>query len=102
MSKHTPGPWHCGASNGIHTANGMPYIAQVNHERSEADANALLIAAAPDMLAALIAAEYLAFEVGSETEDGFATILEDSRGDLWRQISAALQKAGVNTENRLT
>ena len=33
-------------------------------------------------------AERLAWEVGSETEDGVHTILEDSRGDLWREITS--------------
>ena len=55
--------------------------------------DARLIAAAPDMLEALRAAELLAWECGTETDDGVATILEDSRGDLWRQITAAIAKA---------
>ena len=42
---------------------------------------------------ALLAAAGLAWEVGSETEDGVHALLDDSRGDLWRQIMAALTLA---------
>lgn len=45
------------------------------------------------MLAALKHAEKLAWEVGCESDDGVNTILEDSRGDLWREITAAIAKA---------
>lgn len=48
-----------------------------------------------DLVAACKAAEKLAWEVGTETEDGVATLLADSRGDLYRQLVAALQKAGA-------
>ena len=45
--------------------------------------------AAKKMDAALKAAELLAWEVGCETVDGVNTLLEDERGDLWREIVAA-------------
>jgi hypothetical protein len=45
-----------------------------------------------ELVAALREAEKLAWQVGSETEDGVMTLLEDSRGDLYRQIRAALAK----------
>lgn len=53
MSAHTPGPWFIGASLGIHTNNGMPYIANVPTGRGDKqrEANARLIAAAPELLA---------------------------------------------------
>jgi hypothetical protein len=54
-----------------------------------------LIAAAPDLAAACKAALDLAWETGCETEDGVHTLLADSRGDLWRQLTAALAKAGL-------
>lgn len=38
---------------------------------------------------ALKAASLLAWEVGTETVDGVATLLDDSRGDLYRTIAAA-------------
>lgn len=56
-TKHTPGPWHCGQESvdpewWIVTIKGGLIIANVNaHFRQEA--NARLIAAAPDILAAL-------------------------------------------------
>jgi hypothetical protein len=48
--------------------------------------------AAPAMYEALRKAERLAWEVGCETEDGVKTILEDARGDLWREITAVLER----------
>lgn len=68
MSAHTPGPWHMGAGNGAgcvfpefgrtRLENGgtaLYPIAQVNRGWNDAedDANARLIAAAPELLAAL-------------------------------------------------
>lgn len=59
MSKHTPGPWEITVNNydhyGIHQAgmNGMAII-WINKQHSEMDdANARLIAAAPELLEAL-------------------------------------------------
>lgn len=60
MTNHTPGPWtatcnHISAS--ITTSDGSviyPTIALVDTATTSADANARLIAAAPDLLAALI------------------------------------------------
>jgi len=66
MSKHTPGPWIVYAgdewTDGIVTlegynAGGEPMywtVASYNRRRDEAEANARLIAAAPDMLNALL------------------------------------------------
>lgn len=51
------------------------------------------MAAAPDLLAACKAAERLAWEIGTETEDGVKTLLDDERGDLYRMISTAIAKA---------
>lgn len=65
MSKHTPGPWLVQAGNewadGIvtlegHNENGTPMywtVASYNRRRDESDANARLIASAPELLAAL-------------------------------------------------
>lgn len=108
---HTPGPWVVAfvriseadgidalAVNGARPQPGYPgsmvcAVAPLNKLTPEDTANALLIAAAPDMLAALVAAEKLAWEVGTETDDGVNTLLPDSRGDLWRQISAVIARA---------
>lgn len=51
--------------------------------------------AAPYLLAACKVALGLAWEIGCETEDGVMTLLDDSRGDLYRTLSAALAKAGA-------
>lgn len=59
-TKHTPGPWHVGVgqagvivynAKGWAIANAVVYHGE--HDREECKANARLIAAAPDMLAAL-------------------------------------------------
>ena len=52
MIKHTPGPWH--VSNGVQIRSAKHQICKVWMMRNgEDNANARLIAAAPDMLAAL-------------------------------------------------
>lgn len=61
-TKHTPGPWIAKAGPNrwnVTTATGPRTfnVAAINTDRAEQEANARLIAAAPDMLAALIAAE---------------------------------------------
>lgn len=62
MDKHTPGPWVLEAGRNIKTSSGTFYISYGREERTgrpyfsdfcELDANAALIAAAPDMLDAL-------------------------------------------------
>lgn len=71
---HTPGPWDVqdplgGGPNEWIFADGL-YIAEVDGEREEADANARLIAAAPDLLAALKdAVEYLELQLECSGED---------------------------------
>ncbi len=61
MSEHTPGPW---SANGLKndggfeiSSEGRPFVIctrnPVNHRAGESNANAVLIAAAPDLLAAL-------------------------------------------------
>lgn len=53
MTKHTPGPWKVAAIPGSVIALDNATIAKVFYgERSVCDANARLIAAAPDMLGA--------------------------------------------------
>lgn len=54
MSKHTPGPWKVAAIPGAVIAVDNTTIAKVFYgERSVCDANARLIAAAPELLEAL-------------------------------------------------
>ncbi|KSD80016.1 hypothetical protein [Pseudomonas aeruginosa] len=65
MSKHTPGPWHVGGPNkctiydkhGQRLANSFEGVMATQRTDSECEANARLIAAAPDLLEALIAME---------------------------------------------
>jgi hypothetical protein len=57
-AKHTPGPWHAVDDNFVEAENGATVIDQINDDLSELSdeeisANARLIAAAPDLLAAL-------------------------------------------------
>lgn len=60
MSKHTPGPWEIDEANPEMVTAGEYYICDCDGdfyqdlEQSEYEANACLIAAAPDMLEALI------------------------------------------------
>lgn len=65
MSKHTDGPWHLGGNGFIVYAQNGYAICDVKtfHGRNDADAgNARLIAAAPDLLEALIdLADWLAY-----------------------------------------
>ena len=80
MSAHTPGPWLVQAgdewADGIvtlegHNENGTPMywtVASYNRRRDEADANARLIASAPDMLEALCAL-VLGIDAGGATLD---------------------------------
>ena len=43
------------------------------------------------LMRALNQAERMAWEVGSETEDGIKTICRDSRGYLWRELGAIIE-----------
>ena len=58
-TKHTPGPWVVGTTDGHATYNitgpcgTLPYIARIPAGRLENADNARLISAAPDLLAAL-------------------------------------------------
>lgn len=45
------------------------------------------------LVAACRAASRVAWEIGCESEDGVMTLLEDGRGDLYRQLTAALEAA---------
>jgi len=55
MSAHTPGPWHYREGSRIVVDGGGWWIAEVQAGRADnsSEANARLIAAAPDLLAAL-------------------------------------------------
>ena len=90
-AKHTPGPWEAGHYNGTPTifdsrGNGTIPLATVHDVTTgDPEANARLIAAAPDLLAACEAlaqwADKECMPVG-ETNDG-----------PWDQLDAAIAKA---------
>lgn len=86
MSGHTPGPWHVQDDHGkrwIETSGNDDTIAEIHRRNSkgsvysckEANANARLIAAAPDLLAAL---EYLLAAYVAEQHSEF-----DFPNDEW-------------------
>ncbi|HHP7108570.1 TPA: hypothetical protein ACSFAI_001539 [Pseudomonas aeruginosa] len=62
MSKHTPGPWHVGGPNKCtiydkhcqRLANSFEGVMATQRTDSECEANARLIAAAPELLDALV------------------------------------------------
>lgn len=75
--KHTPGPWvvtRGGQSEPFSIEASTRTVALVKSCRNEADANARLIAAAPDLLAACEAmlAHRFCFATQKEAESGFA------------------------------
>ena len=76
MSPHTPGPWRVveedlrGGRHYSIAANAMPdgYVMDGIHEDDNGEANATLMAAAPDLLAAL---EYVMSAHGEQLDDAF-------------------------------
>lgn len=105
MSERTPGPWrvvdggrYIQAPRRDTTAQHDFDIARVLNDNlyaGDAEENAKFIVKAVNrhdaLVAACRAALNLAWEVGCESEDGVMTLLDDSRGDLYRQLSAALE-----------
>ena len=95
-SKHTQGPWKRRSIPGhlfeITDSTGNPVVRIRGGMMPTLD-DAILLAAAPDLLEACKSALGLAWEVGCESDDGVLTLLDDSRGDLFRKLSAAIQKA---------
>ena len=82
-AKHTPGPWYClpEYSNGgeVHSAAGIICDASIGRNereeyqkahRAESEANARLIAAAPELLEALVACNELLAGFLSESQNG--------------------------------
>lgn len=99
MSNRTPGPWRVARRGLEHSGpavrifgGGYQHNYPVCDPINDADAEA--IAAVPDLIAACRQAIKLAWEVGCESEDGVLTLLDDSRGDLYRQLRDVLVKAG--------
>lgn len=86
---HTPGPWHvqeatppgAEAKEWFIFTSGGGYLANVNSGRSENEANARLIAAAPDLLAA---ATHL------------CELVEQRPYNAWKRLFDAIAKAEGN------
>ncbi len=75
MSEHSEGPWHVGKSNNNSPAiraadRSLVAVVNVAKMRDQRVANAFLLAAAPSMLAALLAAK--AFGAQGETHEGIS------------------------------
>ena len=107
MSQHTPGPWRAarirspGRAAAAYYIYGAgkdqrsPCVAHVKNSTIQPlHANARLIAAAPDLLAAAKSAARLLWEIASEVEDGVRTLNEDSaEGKAWTALTNAIAKA---------
>ena len=102
-TQHTTGPWHLGSGNGegsIYAENGRlrletggttlyPVCNMVTGWNTEADkANALLIAAAPQMLAALRAA----LEAMGDSYDA-TDAAGEAGASVWDQVADAIESA---------
>src|SRR4051812_13043639 len=102
-TKHTPGPWSFRECDSVVMIEaGSDSIAATNSKTywqrfDDADvANARLIAAAPDLLAALKSAERWLGGILSETEDGVEAEVRNVHSAAWNAIDsmrAAIAKA---------
>ena len=78
-TEHTPGPWHVDYTQGIVTKDGAP-IAYVYNDYSDTPLpDACLIAAAPDLLAALKA--MVSAYAGQVQNDGSYAVIDVSARD---------------------
>jgi hypothetical protein len=99
MSKHTPGPWELVGDGVICQAEGYPVLAGRGLEEhdyitaAEAGANAALIAAAPELLAALEG--YLAYQPLDDRFDhcGNMNATQLSERDRYVKIRSAARAA---------
>ncbi len=97
-TQHTPGPWKIGAKLGIYCKNLGTMIANCDHTTNfpeENLANARLIAAAPDLLAALRQVR-IALYSGADLSETFECRCDDRENGyicLGHQIEKAINKA---------
>ena len=101
-TKHTPGPWHCSCGGGdvIGNSRVVATMAWCSGFGPEDEANASLVAAAPDMLAALIlAADYIKdLDGGNQhSETGW---MSDELLSVWLTARAAIAKATGQNDDR--
>ena len=91
MTQHTQGPWHTAGDQGVQIRSEKHQIAKVWCMRgNEFKANAQLIAAAPELLAAL---ERMIDSMERLRLSGDAGNWEWEDGDEYMQAVAAVQKA---------
>lgn len=99
MSKHTPGPWIVDEPHQVYAEAVHEYVAITQVEdwetvpREQVEANARLIAAAPDLLEAL--GKMVAVYSGQVQNDGGYTVLDSVRPLITDQ--AAIKQAEENT-----
>ena len=90
--KHTPGPWRVLHKTGVFPADSDCYaVGTAEQHRKEAAANAALMAAAPDLLAALRKLVEDNARVSSEDCYHYADLMMDSVA--WDIAAAAIAKA---------
>lgn len=68
MSAHTPGPWHVDDDGSVRTRDGRDVVTAFDHRVVVSDADARLIAAAPELFAladAVIAAHHAGRDIPS-------------------------------------
>lgn len=108
-AKHTPGPWfalsggNVTRNTGPHWAVGGIYIAQVDQKSMSCEANARLIAAAPDLAAWAVDAcsiieQAIEYSEWNATNFGRGTTFRSGGYDadyVLEALRAALRKAGV-------
>ena len=110
MIKHTPGPWLIAepklvgpqqegdrlihTNGGLHIAEVIQYQGPNDNDGEGIDANASLIAAAPDLLEAAKAVVVdAAWPIGMGELQTLANTLVNVRGDKVRQLEAIIAKA---------
>ncbi len=92
MSDHTPGPWRFRKS-GVYGSDECPQsLCLINQGKENCHMNGLLIAAAPDMLAAL---KYV-FSVIEGAEG--PNRLDDGEIVLWQDVAAKVESAITKAE----
>lgn len=99
-AKHTPGPWHTSKKNkyivycniGQRVANSFESIPVLSRSDAECEANAKLIAAAPDLLDALRMVISCAGDI-SELPDGLLEMALDDDDEETRNRANAFLKA---------
>jgi len=95
VKNHTPGPWEAHENGHIYAEERANAVARIfenyYHRDGEANANARLIAAAPDMLAALegVVATYRTFRNVPKREQEWTPLDDEALGAAFSAINKA-------------